>query len=95
MIMLIVAICAIGWRSEDIMRAIGAASAAQDPAAITVDTLRLQQAPAAQRPMTAAEFAELSKTDPDAYRKFLTSYEVRERTEVDKLFNFLARGTYE
>lgn len=95
MIMLLVAICAIGWRSDDILQAIGAANAAQDPATISIDMLTLQQPPAGQRPMSAAEFSELSKTDPDAYRKFVRSYEVRERSEVDKLLNFLARGAYE
>lgn len=94
MIMLLVAVCAIGWRSDDILYAIGAASAAQDPAAITIDALTQPQAPEG-RPMSAVGFAERSKTDPNAYRTFLSSHEVRERSEVDKLCNFLARGIYE
>lgn len=95
--MFIVAICAIAWRSPDILSAIGFASAAQDPSAISIDALAVQtpQTPGKQ-PMTTTEFAELSKTDPAAYQKFLSSYQVEEgRSEVDKLFNFLARGKYE
>lgn len=95
LIMLIVAICAIGWRSPDLLQAIGLASAAQDPARISVEALTSPQAPAGQKAMTAAEFAELSKTDPHAYQKYINSFQVQERNEVDKLFNFLARGKYE
>lgn len=69
--------------------------AAQDPSSISVEALTVETAQG-KRPMRAAEFAELSKTDPDAYRKFLNSHQVEEeRSEVDKLFNFLARGKYE
>lgn len=96
LIILIVAICAIAWRSPDLMQAVGIASVRQDPATITVESLTAGQAPAGQRPMTAAEFAELSKTDPNAYQKYLNSFQLQEeRSEVDKLFNFLSRGKYE
>lgn len=95
LILLIVAICAIGWRSPDIMQAIGMASAKQDPARMSMEDLAAKSASPDQKPMTAAEFAELSKTDPHAYQKYLNSFQVQERTEVDKLFNFLARGKYE
>lgn len=92
LVMLIVAICAIGWRSPDIMHAIGLASAAQDPATISMELLTLPQASSGQKSMTAAEFVELSKADPKAYQKYTSSFQVQERNEVDKLFNFLARG---
>ncbi|GAB3541805.1 hypothetical protein GCM10027343_12820 [Noviherbaspirillum agri] len=96
LLILIVAICAIAWRSPDILHAVGIASVKQDPAAITLENFTAQQAPAAQMPMTAAEFAALSKTDPHAYQKYLNSFQVQEeRSELDKLFNFLARGKYE
>ena len=49
-----------------------------------------------QKPMTAMEFAELSKTDPNAYQKFINSHQQNpERGEVDKLMNFLAKGKFE
>ncbi len=77
------------------MQAIGVSRAAQDPSAISVDALTVET-PQGKRPMSAAEFAALSKTDPDAYRKFLNSHQAEEeRGEVDKLFNFLSRGKYE
>lgn len=95
LIVLIVSLCAIGWRSPDIMQAIGMAFVKQDPATISIEDFAAKAAPSGQKPMTAAEFAELSKTDPHAYQKYINSFQVQERTEVDKLFNFLARGKYE
>lgn len=95
LIMLIVAICAIAWRSPDLLQTIGLASAAQDPATISVESLTSPQVPGVQKAMTAAEFVELSKTDSNAYQKYINRFQVQERTEVDKLFNFLARGKYE
>jgi len=95
LLVLIIAICAIGWRSPDILQAIGAASAKQDPAIIAVEDFRAKDAPSGQKAMTTAEFAELSNTDPHAYQRFINSLQVQERTEVDKLLNFLAHGKYE
>lgn len=93
LIMFIVGICALGLRSPEVMQAIGVAGSAQDPARVTAATMA--DAQAARRPMSANEFAERSKTDPDAYRKYLDSHQVQERTEVDKLLNFFTRGEYE
>lgn len=95
LIMLLIGICAIGLRSPEIMQAIGMASSAQDPA-ISVSTMTVTAKPQ-QKPMTAEEFAELSKTDPNAYQKFINSFQATEpqRSEVDKLMNFLARGKFE
>lgn len=46
--------------------------------------------------ISLTEYAELSKTDPDAYYKLLQSYQQEEdRTEVDKLLNFFAHFKYE
>lgn len=95
LIMLLVSICAIAWSSPDLMQAIGLANAVQDPATLSVDALATVEPATGQRPMTAEEFVELSKTDPHAYQKFLNSMQVQERTEVVKLMNFLARGKYE
>jgi len=94
LVMLLIGICAIGLQSPEIMKAIGMAGAAQDPAA-SVSAIAAPQA--AQKPMTAQEFAELSKTDPQAYQKYVNSFQAAapERSEVDKLMNFLARGKFE
>lgn len=104
LIMLLMSLCAIAWRSPDIMQAIGLAGNAQEmkdlagtrqkemsPKSLTV------AAPPGRRPMSAEEFTQLSKKDPNAYQKYIGSYQVKEqeRSEVDKLMNFLARGKYE
>ena len=95
LIMLLIGLCAIGLRTPEIMEVIGMASSAQDPA-ISVNTMTTAAKPQ-QKPMTAQEFAALSKKDPNAYQKFINSYQVTEpeRSEVDKLMNFLARGKFE
>jgi hypothetical protein len=99
LIMLLIGICAIGIRSPEIMQVIGMASSAQDPSisvgSMTAPNQAMQQPK--QKPMTAQEFAALSKTDPNAYQKFINSYQATEpeRGEVDKLMNFLARGKFE
>ncbi|WP_136414119.1 hypothetical protein [Herbaspirillum sp. ST 5-3] len=85
--MLLVAICGLAWRSPDVLHAIGLASAAQKP-----DTVATRRAP---QPMSIDEFAERSKSDPQAYQKFLNSFQTQERSEVDKLMNLLAHGKYE
>ncbi|RJF97350.1 hypothetical protein [Noviherbaspirillum saxi] len=108
LIMLLVSLCVIGWRSPDIMQAIGLAGAAQDPATlplqglagtqiknVTVDSLPVQPA-AGHKPMSVLEFAELATSDPQAYQKLINSMKVdEERSEVDKLMNFFARGKFE
>lgn len=92
LVMLLIGICALGLRSPEIMQAVGIAGSAQDPA-ISVSTMTVKSA---QKPMTAVEFAELSKTDPNAYQKFIYSHQQQpERSEVDKLMNFLAKGKFE
>lgn len=92
LIMLLVSICAIAWRSEDILAVLGAA---QRPAPASVAALA-PPAPAGHQAMTIAEFQKLSKTDPQAYRKLVASLQVQEeRGAIDKLMNFLAHGEYE
>jgi len=94
LVMLLVGICALGMRSPEIMQAIGIAGSAQDPA-ISIGSMKAAPAPG-EKPMTAVEFAELSKTDPKAYEKFINSHQKKpERGEVDKLMNFLAKGKFE
>ena len=53
------------------------------------------RAGAGQNAMSADDFARLSNTDPGAYQKFIASRTANERTEADKLTNFLTRGKYE
>jgi hypothetical protein len=94
LIMLVIGISVIGMRSPEIMKAIGVAGTAQDPG-ISVSTMTAATK-AVPKPMTALEFAELSKTDPNAYQKFINSHQQKtERGEVDKLMNFLAKGKFE
>lgn len=92
--MFIVGICALGLRSPEIMQAIGMAGSAQDPAAVTAAKLSDISA-TKHRPMSADQFAELSKVDPNAYQKYLNSHQMQERTEIDKLMNFFTRGKFE
>ncbi|KRB79210.1 hypothetical protein [Noviherbaspirillum sp. Root189] len=109
LIMLLVSLSVIGWRRPDILQAIGMAGAAQDPATLAtgnsaatqlkklnVDTLIVQAPDNGKKPMSAAEFTELAKKDTQAYQKFIGSLRIEEeRSEVDKLLNFFARGKYE
>lgn len=107
--MLLVSLCVIGWRSPDILQAIGMAGALQDPSAlatgdstarqpekVNLDTLIVQASAQGKQPMSATEFADLAQKDPQAYQKFIGSLRIKEeRSEVDKLLNFFARGKYE
>ncbi|MFC7515309.1 hypothetical protein ACFQUU_09850 [Herbaspirillum sp. GCM10030257] len=109
LIMLLISLSVIGWRSPDILQAIGMAGVAQDPAALVtgnpvatqlkkadLDTLIVQAPSNGKKPMSVTEFTELAKKDTQAYQKFINSLRVEnERSEVDKLLNFFARGKYE
>ncbi len=97
LIMLILSICAVAWRSDDILNALGVASTASaaQHTPVTASALTVGQPTAAGKVMSIEELAELSKTDPSAHRKFIASRTVYERTEADKLMNFLTRGEYE
>lgn len=87
LLLLLVALCGIAWRTPQIMEMLN--MSAREPQTV--------QAPApAHQAMGLKEYAELARTDPDAYRKLLESAQApQERSEVDKLMNFLARGKYE
>ena len=92
LVMILIGICTIALRSPEIMQAIGVAGSVQDPS-ISVGSMTAQSG---QKPMTALEFSELTKTDPNAYQKFINSHQQKpERAEVDKLMNFLAKGKFE
>lgn len=87
----LVGLCGIAWRSPEIVNALSrAGSKAEVPAVQTVPV----NAP--HQPTSLHQYAELARTDPNAYRKLLESMQSpAERSEVDKLMNFLARGKYE
>lgn len=97
LVMLLIGMCAIGMRTPEIMQAIGMAGSAQDPAISIGSITEPSRNKPKQKPMSAEEFSALSKTDPNAYQKYINSYQATEpdRSEVDKLMNFLARGKFE
>lgn len=96
LLMLLVSLSAIAWRSPDIMQSIGAAGQAQDPAVLKIDDVALSRAASVAPPMSAEEFVQLSNKDPQAYQKYINSFKAEtQRSEVDKLMNLLAHGKYE
>ena len=88
-------VAVLAWRGDELANMLSSAIASKPQNSASLGSL--MQSPAeGQRPMTLEEFAELSKTDPAAYQKLLASHQAPvERTEIDKLMNFLARGKYE
>ena len=96
LLLAIVSICILGWRSGDIMQMITALTSATTPSASpSIKTLTVAPGKQTQRAMSIEEYATLNKTDPAAYRKFVDSHQVKETNEVDKLMNFFSRGKYE
>lgn len=92
----IVSICILGWRSGDIMQMLAAMTSTPRPAASpSIKTLTVAPSNPKQRAMSVEEYAILNKSDPAAYRKFVDSHQVKETNEVDKLMNFFSRGKYE
>ena len=95
LLILLFSICAIGWRSESIMAMIGLATPVVSPQSAAIESL-IVPANAQAAGMSLKDYAELAKTDPDAYRKLLASHQQdAERSEVDKLMNFFTRLKYE
>lgn len=93
LLLLLIGICGLAWRSEDILKMIGMASQPSAAKAQLQMPAPGQKAPAG---MSISEYAELARTDPDAYRKLFASHQqAEERSQVDKLMNFLAHGKYE
>jgi hypothetical protein len=96
LIVLLISICAIAYRYEDVIRPLVSLNTAQRVQQVSVNDLLDRNANSGQPGMSIHEFANLAKTDPDAYHKFLQSHQQpEERNEVDKLMNLLARGKYE
>ena len=75
------------------MHALGFAESQSEQASVSVKSMMPASGNGgAQTGMTFQQYAELAKTDPDAYNKLLKSYEVeQERSEIDKLMNFFTR----
>lgn len=98
LVLLLISICIVGIRSKEYLPLLGLdkAEAAAPVSITTKDMLVSAKKGGPKNPMSAAQFAELSHKDPDAYQKFIKSYDVvQEPSEVDKLMNFLAHGKYE
>jgi hypothetical protein len=96
LIVLLISICAIAYRYEDVIGPLVGMNTTQRVQQVSVNDLLDRDTNGGQQGMSIHEFANLAKTDPDAYRKFLQSHQQpEERNEVDKLMNLLARGKYE
>jgi len=95
LLVLLVAICLVGWRADDLMNALGMLKSATANADRPVQSMLLKPGESSQRGMSVEELEKFSRSDPNAYRKFLASYQVEERSSADKLMNFFARGKYE
>ena len=84
----------IAWRSESVMQMIGLAGSVVSPQPVAVQSLTAGGAQPGG--MSLTEYAELARTDPDAYRKLMASHQREpERSEIDKLMNFFTRLKYE
>jgi hypothetical protein len=97
LLLLIVSLCFFAWRSEDYLRMAGFLP--PDPAVeqkIAAELAAANAKMAAHKPMTPDEFARLSKTDPEAYKKFMASRATPvPKGEIDKLMNFFKTGKFE
>lgn len=94
LLLLLFAICATAWHSATIMEMVGMNNAVSDHRSYSIQSLTVPADKNLPRSMTLAEYAELAKTDPDAYRKLFQSPQ-QERSEADKLMNFFTRLKYE
>ncbi|TFW08318.1 hypothetical protein E4K72_07855 [Oxalobacteraceae bacterium OM1] len=95
LLLLILSICAIAWRSEDIVNALAKGGVMPGSSGhMNIQSMTASSA-GGMKTMSVNEFAELSKSDPKAAQKFLQSRTQADRTGADKLMNLLARGKYE
>lgn len=95
-LLLLIAICAIGWFGWPIMKNMGMATTASVPQS---NFILPDPEPPENKPtpcMTLTEFTEQVKTDPNAYNKLLLCpQQDQERPPFDKLMNLFAHGKYE
>lgn len=95
LLILLFSICAIGWRSESIVAMVGLEKPVVSSRSVAIESL-IVPAGKPSAGMSLTEYAELARTDPDAYRKLFASHQQEpERREVDKLMNFFTRLKYE
>ncbi|HQR02744.1 MAG: hypothetical protein JSR19_13655 [Proteobacteria bacterium] len=97
LILAILGLLGLAWRSEGIvqMLQVGHQQSSSNTTQITVASLMPSgQSLPQQNLLSLEELAKLSVKDPQAYHAYLRSVST-ERTEVDKLMNFLAHGRYE
>jgi hypothetical protein len=94
-ILLLLAICCIGWYSGPILKKLGIVKTASVPQSnfILPDPEPPENKPTAC--MTLAEYTEQVKTDPNAYNKLLLCDPQQERTKFDKLMNLFSHAKYE
>ncbi len=96
LLLVLIGICLVGWRVDDIVNTLGFVKSATADAHRPALPLSLKSSASPARPMSIQEFEKLSHSDPNVYRKFLASYQVEEeRSSTDKLMNFIARGKFE
>lgn len=96
LLLMLFAICAIGWRSEAILQMLGMNKNPPVTQAHSIQSLTIPADKKPPRGMSLTEYADLAKSDPDAYRKLFQSHQQEEeRSEVDKLMNFFTRLKYE
>ena len=97
LVMVILGVCVVAWRSGDIFGLLERTHSKPATEKVSIESLTApQQEKTEHRAMSSAEFIELSKTDPNAYHKFIASHQQpTEPGEIDKLMNFLAHGKYE
>ena len=104
LVMVILGVCVVAWRGGDILGLLERIHPKPATKKVSIESLTApqqektepQQEKTEHRAMSSVEFIELSKTDPNAYAKFLASHQQpTEPGEIDKLMNFLAHGKYE
>ena len=92
---MLLALCAIGWRSESIMQAIGMAELVASPQEYSIESPAVPEN-GQSTGTSLADYAELAKTDPAAYRRLFSRHpRDGERSEIDKLVNFFMHLKYE
>lgn len=97
LLLLLISLCAIGWRSETIMQTLGLANALPEAETVSIESLIAQAGKKPDNAMSLSDYADRAGKDPDAYRKLLQSYEEEPppRSQIDKLMNFFAHLKYE
>lgn len=91
LIVLLIGICGLAWRSDELAAMIGMSKGTQSQ-----NSELIQMMPPAPTGMSLTEYADLAKKDPNAYRKLLESHQQKaERSDIDKLMNFFRTLRYE